>query len=67
MKFSPYGSLIPSSCLRGTVTGEFYPEILAGSSSMNGAIKEGRGGENKSFSSLKRQCLKTVGYDQSYY
>jgi len=48
MKFSPYGSPVPL-----VLAGKFHPEILTGSPERG--VKQERGGENKPFSSYKRQ------------
>jgi len=45
---------------------KFHPEILRGSPRWG--VKQGRGGENKPFSSFKRQYLENGRrYGQSYY
>ena len=49
MKFLPYGSHIPL-----VLQGKFHPEILMGTGHQT---REAWGGENKSFSSFKRQYL----------
>ena len=60
-QISPYGSPIPL-----VFRIKFHPEIIT--FSLNGVVKQGRDGENKPFSSFKRQNLENSRrYDQSYY
>jgi len=60
MVFSPYGSPIPL-----VLQGKFRPDILMGSPKWS--VKQGRGGENRPFSSFKCQYLKKGRiYGQSY-